>query len=362
VFLRLTVLEWAYGRLYSATECLPPKCECVADFCLTAQPSRDEAATNHQAEINPQKGLVGLRHDGRQCPINDRNVGGRCYRTLAWLKLSKPLQLALIIGAITASFIDVEEANAVGINDRIKDYWIADCHYSPAIPSNVLRRSGQRVMISRPSPQIKKLPAALHVHDVLWGKRSTGHVRRLTSAAVHLWTDHSGTRRDRRICVVEIKSGWNLHVAKKAVRIKLQTARRSVATVMPHGTYSPIKMARSDIGFIKWLYSTSEYEGALVSNEGVPGELSLSTSSDPEGASERRDYNSCESSNRGRVSVNEIASASNVRNKDGDAGGFIIVGGSIGIGLIVLLYAALKDWREVAFRKIKNRKQRDDAN
>jgi hypothetical protein len=68
--------------------------------------------------------------------------------------LAKALQSALLVRAVAASFVEIEKAHAVRINQGIKEQWVAGTHYSPTISSYMLGCFREPITVSGPSPQV----------------------------------------------------------------------------------------------------------------------------------------------------------------------------------------------------------------
>jgi hypothetical protein len=88
-------------------------------------------------------------------------------RRAAWAVLSKALQAAFVVGAITSGKVDIAEAQSVSRGAGFIIERVARHGDSPSKSRDVLLCIGKNVVITSPSPQIQKLSAELHVLQVL---------------------------------------------------------------------------------------------------------------------------------------------------------------------------------------------------
>lgn len=273
--------------------------------------------------------------------------------------LAKSLPLAFLIGAVTACVVQVGNLNTIGVHNRIERERVAVEQNLPAVPCDMLRRARQSIVVSTEAVDEKEFRSILNIKNILWRECSRTGPWGLPCWRDHLWTQKASAQKSR-IKSSQIETVWENYIAEKAIGIELKVLRSSLATVLPYGRNAPIKMSRGDVWLIEPANAARKYESAFIGNEGFSGQFSLSTSRNPQSASERGNDDSGERRNGAIVGVYKFAAAKDIRTHDGDAGGYIIFGGGILTGLFVLLYAALKDWRERAFDKKKYQQKRED--
>ncbi len=115
--------------------------------------------------------------------------------------------------------------------------------------------------------------------------------------------------------------------------------------VLPRRGQPPIPAAGRRVWLIKASDPGSENEGSFVGDQGLPSKLGLLSRGEPERASEGGDNDCSESGNTDAVPLNEQARIGYIRNNDGAITGWIFFGRSIGFVILLLIYAAMKEWR-----------------
>jgi hypothetical protein len=161
----------------------------------------------------------------------------------------------------------------------------------------------------------------------------------------------------------EIEGFRQRHIAKKAIGVNSQIAGWRFAAILPGGRQSPVEVSRRCVGFEQPYDACGKNERAFVGNESLPRQFGLAAGGDPQRTGESGDNDGRESGDGSAVGVNKLPAAANVPiNQSDPAGSYIVFGGGVLVGLLVLFYAALKDWREGTFREIKGRQQNDKRN
>jgi len=93
--------------------------------------------------------------------------------------------------------------------------------------------------------------------------------------------------------------------------------------------------------------------------DAFPGQRGLLVCSEPQRASERGNYDGSESCDTPVVALDKFTRTSNISaNRRGTESGWIFFGGSAVVCIFVLLYAALKDWRDGTLSKNKSPSQK----
>lgn len=273
--------------------------------------------------------------------------------------LAKTLQYAFVIGAIAACLMHIREANALGVNAWIESERIASDKNLPTESCYTSRRVGQYVGISRPTPQIKKFSVSLNIQNILWSNGGTGKMRSLTASARHFWPQQSRSWWGSGISISKIKRGGHPRIAEEAVSIDLHSPSWCISAVLPNGSKPPIELA-SISWFVKGQQSFRENEGTLIGDKSFSSELRLLASSEPQRAGESGNYKSSERRNTYAVAFDKTSGTGNIRSENGSVTGWLVFGGGIGIGVLLVIYAALKEWRRGTFNSHKNRQQNND--
>jgi hypothetical protein len=99
-------------------------------------------------------------------------------------------------------------------------------------------------------------------------------------------------------------------------------------------------------------------ECAFGNPNGLTGQTGLLASSEPQSAGEGCNYDCCKGRYPNAVALNKTLGTFNVSRDDGAETGWLFFGGNIFVGIFILAYAALKEWRERALESNKNNKHR----
>jgi hypothetical protein len=267
------------------------------------------------------------------------------------------LGIALFVGAIASSFIDVDKANAIGIDERIKYQGIARAYDPPAVPCYVAGSPWQSVMVSRPSPNIEKLSSGLDVQDILGGECGTRHMWGSSSSANHFWPKHSGAGRYRSAHIVEIERIGDGNVSEEAIRIELQSSRGGVPAVLPDWPYSPIKVPSRYVRFVKWGNSVGKHERSFIGNESFSSQAPLSGSGSPERRRESCDDDGGKCSDSPIVLVNELTRTFGISSDRSKESGWVFFGGIVLVVCLVLGDAFFEVWRKKSLTRNKRRQK-----
>jgi hypothetical protein len=160
----------------------------------------------------------------------------------------------------------------------------------------------------------------------------------------------------------EIEGFRQRHIAKKAIGGKFANCGLAFSPLFCQAGANR-QVSRRRIGFEQPYDACGKNERAFVGNESLPRQFGLAAGGDPQRTGESGDNDGRESGDGSAVGVNKLPAAANVPiNQSDPAGSYIVFGGGVLVGLLVLFYAALKDWREGTFREIKGRQQNDKRN
>jgi len=276
-------------------------------------------------------------------------------RCSAIASLTKSLQLTFLIGTVAVGHVQIENAHAIGIDNRIKSERVATEKDLPTEPSYVFGGPGQGIAVTSPSIQIEKFSTILDFHYVLGSESGTPQAGCLPSWACSFWPQHASSCRKFGINVSQIKILGHSLVAKERTCIDLQSPRWGIATIFPHRGSTPIKMARGGICLIKSCNTASKYESPLIRNKRFTGQFGLSACSNPQSSSERGNEN-CGDGTDGRfIGLYKTAAATNVAIDSDTENGWIFFGGISAFIGFMCCYALLECWRKCSFGKYKRR-------
>jgi hypothetical protein len=243
---------------------------------------QDTRETNHETQAPPQSPAVAGGGAAAACGGQGDECGGQFrggYREasngplatwLRWLRWAAWASLlALLVGAISSEMMDVGECQVLGNNFGVVSERVAERENLPAKSSYMLRRIGEDIEVSGPTPKIEEFPTGLHVQYILrrdgwagvsWGQPTAG----------------LGIRRDEgvtNLCgwIIEIEVGRQRGYAQYAFAMHGHVFGRGVSAIFPVRPESPIVEIGSRIDFPEWGYSGSENEGPLSGDHCIPG-------------------------------------------------------------------------------------------
>jgi hypothetical protein len=107
--------------------------------------------------------------------------------------------------------------------------------------------------------------------------------------------------------------------------------------------------------------SSRKNESALISNQRLSSQFALTTSGNPQGASEGGNNDSGDSSERSTAAIQEISSAANVQIDRGPASGIIFFGFFGCVAALIGGYALLEWWRKIALNNNKRRNKNNKS-
>ncbi len=182
----------------------------------------------------------------------------------AWTALG----VAFVVGTITLSVVDIGKSETLG-NPRIVNKWIPAWENLPAKSRHMLWGIGEDIEVSGPTPEIEKLAASLCIHNILWRDGRTRVERSKASSSFGIGRDKSGA--DLCGLIVVIESARQRRISQYAFAMHGHASSRSIATVFPIWSESPIIVSCIGVDFPEWRDPRGEDKGPLTSDHRIAG-------------------------------------------------------------------------------------------
>jgi hypothetical protein len=267
----------------------------------------------------------------------------------------------LTIGAISFGVMNEGKGHGAcgwGAAKRVRNEssWISTRSNQPTKPGYVAGRSGEDIVIFDPAPQIDEFSAGLGIQDIL--RSDCGLIYSRTHSPIErgFWWNHtaSGAHGSRS----KIKSGRQECIADHALSIHCHMSSWCIAAVSQYRSKSPTIQAGYLIPLKELVCSIRIDECALVSDQGLFSQLSLSASGNPQGSGERRDNEGAKSGERPVMLLDKLPGTMAIGRDRAAESGWIFFGGVLFVGFLVPLYAGLKCWRERSGARHKGSRQK----
>lgn len=222
----------------------------------------------------------------------------------------------------------------------------------PAKFGDVRGSVGENIVISSPPPQVDEFSTGLGIRKVLSRYCGLACARCETTSVFCTWS-HKSFLFIRHGIVEEIADGQG-SISNLATDANHTVSSRRISAIAPEQAKSPIVMQRNYVKFPELTVMIWKKESRFIGNEGLFGKFRLGIAGEPESAGESSNHKCCEGGNSYAVTLNELPRTVDVSGDDGSVTGWLVFGGSIGFGILLVVYAAFKERRRGAFNAHKN--------
>lgn len=357
---RLTVQGLSYRRVYHAAT-VPFRLILWSVRCWifrTRNHARHEAESNGQATALPDQ-VGSLLRPRREYACDGRDVGSRLSNapSPSITALAKPLQYAVVVGAVAAGQINVAEGNGLVGGSWVVSERIANSYNSPGKSRDVMRGTGKDIVIANPSPQVEKFFPLLNIENVKWGNRSSWTLGSYAAVNTGFRSDESVPCM-RRI-MPELEIARERRISEFAFSAHCHATGWRLPAILPRWTKPPVIKSGLLVQLPETAQTLRKYKSPFVCGQCFSGKFRLSAGGDPKSPRECSNDNGRQGCD-GRSGIIQIAaSAFNVTVNRGTEDGWTFFGGAAAFISLLSGYALFECWRKRAFRKYKNGNQAD---